>query len=312
MVASAGLAYHAEIHAQAYPNKPVRLIIPFPPGGGPDIVGRLIAAKLYERLDKQVVVDNRGGAGGIIGTEAAAKADPDGYTLLFTTTPHILQSVLQRLPFDPVKSFVPIGKVGTVANSLVVHPSVPANSVKDLIALAKQKPGQLIFGGSGIGTSAHLSVELFKIMADIDILIVQYRGGGPSALALLGGHSNALIGTLVQNLPYIRSGGMRVLGTGGAKRSAIVPDVPTISETVPGYEATQWFGMLAPAGTPAPIVNRLTTELKTILASDEIKKRFLNEGAEVDYLGPTEFGLFLQRETTKWASVLKKANIKLE
>jgi tripartite-type tricarboxylate transporter receptor subunit TctC len=310
VVASTGLAYSAE--QQPYPNKAIRLIIPFPPGGGPDIVGRLIAARLYERLGRQVVADNRGGAGGIIGTETAARADPDGYTLLFTSVPHILQSALQRLPFDPVKSFVPIAKIGTVANSLVVHPGVPANSVKELIALAKQKPGRVIFGGSGIGTSGHLSVELFRIMADIDILIVQYRGGGPSALALIGGHSNALIGTLVQNLPHIRSGAMRVLGTGGAKRSAILPDVPTIAETVPGYEATQWWGMLAPAGMSPAIVNKLTTELKAIVASDDMTKRFLNEGAEVDYLGPADFGVFLERETAKWTNVVKKADIKME
>jgi tripartite-type tricarboxylate transporter receptor subunit TctC len=312
MIGVAGCAHAGESAQQPYPAKPIRLIVPFTPGGAPDIVGRLLAARLYERLGKQVIVDNRSGAGGIIGTETVARAEPDGYTLLFTSVPHILQPALQRVSFDPVTSFTPIAKVGTVANSLVVYPGFPANSTKELIAIARQKPGGVIFGGSGIGTSGHLAVELFRIMAGIDVLIVQYRGGGPSALALLGGHSNALIGTLVQNLPFIRAGTMRILGTGGPKRSVILPDVPAITETVPGYESTQWWGMLGPARMPPAIVNRLTGELKAIVASEEITKRFLNEGAEADYLVPAEFGVFLQREKERWTNVVKKADVRMD
>ena len=299
--------------ADAYPSKPVRLIIPFPPGGSNDIVGRLIATKLTERLGKQVVVDNRGGAGGVLGTEMAAKADPDGYTLLIVSAAYGFNPALYKLPFDPVKSFTPIAKLGSGPNSLTVHPSVPANSVKELIALAKQKPGQLINSCAGVGSFQHMGTELFKMMAGIDFKIVQFKGGGPAMIDQLGGHSQFSLGSLIQTLPHIQSGKFRILGTGGLKRSAILPDVPTIAEAgVPGYEATNWWGILAPAGTPAPIVDRLNKELKALLASDEVKKLFLNEGAEVDYLGPAEFGPFIEREITKWGKVVKEANIKVE
>ncbi len=300
--------------ADTYPSRAVRLIIPWPPGGSNDLVGRQIAAKLSERLGKQVVVDNRGGAGGIIGTEAAAKAEPDGYTLVIAAAHHTVYAPLHdKLPFDPIKSFAPIARVGSGPNVLVVHPSVPATSVKELIALAKSKPGQLIFVSSGVGGSLHMGAELFKIVADIDYKIVQFKGGGPAMTDLLGGHSHAFICSLIAAQPHIKSGKLKALGTGGLKRSAILPDVPTIAEAgLPGYETINWWGVLAPAGTPAPIVARLNTELKTILATDEVKQRFLKDGVEVDYLGPAEFEKFLERETANWTRVVKKANIKLE
>jgi tripartite-type tricarboxylate transporter receptor subunit TctC len=299
--------------ADSYPSKPVRLIIPFPPGGSNDIVGRLIAVKLSESLGKQVVVDNRGGAGGVIGSEMAAKSDPDGYTLLIVSAAYAFNPALYNLPFDPVKSFVPVAKLGSGPNSLVVHPGVPANSVKELIALAKQKPGQLICACSGVGSFQHMGTELFKSMAGIDFKIVQFKGGGPAMIDQLGGHSQFSLGSLIQTLPHIKSGKFRVLGTGGKKRSVILPDVPTIAEGgLPGYEATNWWGILAPAGTPSPVVERLNKELKTILTSDEVKKLFLSEGAEVDYLGSAEFGPFVASEITKWGKVVKEANIKVE
>jgi tripartite-type tricarboxylate transporter receptor subunit TctC len=298
--------------AASYPSKPVRFVIPFAPGGGADIVGRLIAAKLAERLGKQVVVDNRGGAGTILGTEIVAKADPDGYTMLLGSSAYTTNPALQKLPYDPMKSFTPIARVGSALNALIIHPSVPANSVKELIALAKQKPGQLIFLATGPGGIAHMGTELFKMMADIDFKIVQFKGGGPAMTDLLGGHSHAYFNTLIQALPYIKSGKLRVLGTSGVKRSVALPDVPAIAEALPGYESTVWWGILVPAGTPMPIVDSLNNELKAILALDEVKKWFLNQGAEADYLGPTEFGAFLEREMAKWARVIKKANIKLE
>ncbi len=299
--------------ADSYPSKPVRLIIPFPPGGGTDLLGRLIATKLSERLGKQVVPDNRGGAGTIIGTEVVAKANPDGYTLLFASGVFTMLPPLQKLPYDPIKSFIPIARLVNGPMLLVVHPSVPANSVKEFIALAKQKPGQLIFGTSGVAAAAHMGTELLKMMADIDVEIVHFKGGGPAMIDLLGGHSHALIGSLPAVLPQIKSGKVRVLGTGGGKRSVVLPDVPTIAEAgVPGYELTVWWGILAPAGTPAPIVDGLNKELKTIMTSDEVKKQFLKEGAEEDFLGPTEFGPFIERDIAKWARVVKKANIKLE
>jgi tripartite-type tricarboxylate transporter receptor subunit TctC len=299
--------------ADAYPSKPVRLIIPWPPGGSNDLVGRQIAAKLSERLGKQVVVDNRGGAGGVIGTELGAKADPDGYTLMIAAAHHTVYAPLHsKLPFDPIKSFTPIARLASGPNVLVVHPSFPGKSVKDLIAAAKQKPGQLVFVSSGIGGSLHMGAELFKIMADIDVKIVQFKGGGPAMIDLLGGHSHAFICSLIAALPHIKSGKLIALGTGGAKRSAILPDVPTIAEAgVPGYETINWWGILAPAGTPAPVVAKLNGEIKAILAAEDVKKRFLNDGVEVDHLDPTAFAGFLDKETANWTRVVKKANIKL-
>ncbi len=299
--------------AVSYPSKPVRLIVPDVPGGGQDIVARLISADLSERLGKQVILEYRSGAGGIIGTEAAAKSDPDGYTIFLCAGKFTIQPALENLPYDPVKSFVPISKLGGASYTLVVNPSVPANSVKELIALAKQKPGQLIFVDPGIGSTAHMSSELVKLLADIDLKVVHFRGANLAVIDLLGGHSHAMINSIVAVLPHIKSGKLRALGIGGVKRSSILPDVPTIAEAgLPGFNVTGWYGILAPAGTPAPIVDRLNREIKAILASDEAKKRFLNAGMETDYMGSTEFGPFIEGEINRWASVVKKGNIKLE
>jgi tripartite-type tricarboxylate transporter receptor subunit TctC len=303
----------ALLAADSYPSKPVRLIIPFPPGGSNDIVGRLIAAKLTERLGKQVVVDNRGGAGGVLGSEMAAKADPDGYTLLIASAAYGFNPALYKLPFDPGKSFAPVAKLGSGPNSLTVHPSVPANTVKELIALMKAKPGQLICGCAGVGSFQHMGTELFKMMAGVEFKIVQFKGGGPAMIDQLGGHSQFSFGSLIQTLPHIQSGKFRVLATGGLKRSTILPTVPTIAEAgVPGYEATNWWGILAPAGTPAPVVDRLNREIKTLLSSADVQKLFEKEGADVDYLAPAEFGPYIAGEITKWGKVVKEANIKVE
>jgi tripartite-type tricarboxylate transporter receptor subunit TctC len=297
---------------QTYPTKPVRLIISQPAGGSNDLVARMIATKLSERLGKQFVVDNRGGGGGILGTEMAAKAAPDGYTLFLASTSHTTTPALEKLPYDPIKSFTPIARLGSGPFLLLVHKTVPANSVKELIALAKQKPGKLIFGAGAVGVAPHLATELFKMMTGTDFKIVNFKGGGPALVDLLGGHSEALIGMIIQALPHIKSGQIRALGTGGTKPSVVLPDVPPVAETVPGFESTQWWGILGPAGTPAPIVDRLNNELKSILAADEVKKWFLNDGSEADYLGPTEFGPFIEKELAKWIRVVKEANIKLK
>jgi tripartite-type tricarboxylate transporter receptor subunit TctC len=298
--------------ADSYPSKPIRLIVPFAPGGTNDIIGRLIATKLTERLGKSVVVENHAGAGAIIGTEMVAKADPDGYTLLVAAGSHTTNPALQKVPYDPIKSFTPIARLATGPFGLVVNANLPANSIKELIALAKQKPGQLIFASTGVATTPHMTIELFRIMADIDIKVVQFKGGAPSITDVLGGHSHALIGSLVQVMAQVKAGKLKVLGTGGATRSVILPDVPTIAEAgLPGYQATNWYGILAPAGVPTPIVDRLTRELKAILASEEVKKVFLNDGAEAAYAGPSEFGPFLEDELVKWVRVVKQANIKL-
>lgn len=303
----------AVLAATPYPSKPVRFIVATAPGGGADITTRLIAAKLTERLGRQVIVENHPGGGGIIGTERAAKAAPDGHTLLLSGAVQAIQPALQKLPYDPIKSFTPIALLSIAPNALVIHPSVPAYSVKELIVLAKQKPGQLIFVISGVGTTPHVAIELFKMMAGIDIKLVQFKSVAPSIIDLVGGHSHAAISSISGLLTYIKSGQLRVLGTSGLKRSPTLPDVPTVAEAgLPGYKAVTWSGIFAPTGTPTPIVDRLNRELKAILATDELKKFFLTQGAEMDYLGPTEFGAFFGQEMDQWAGVIKKANIKVE
>ncbi len=310
-----GGGFAASVAAAAavpYPSKPVRLIVPMSAGGGTDVIARRITAKMSERLGRQVMVENHGGGGGIIGTELVAKAEPDGYTLIIINATNTIQPALQKLPYDLLKSFAPVARVGSSSHVLVVHPSVPVNSVKEVIALAKQKPGLLVFSSLGVGSIGHMEIELFRIMTGINIKIVQFKGAGPAVIDLLGGHSQALIGSIAATLPHIKSGKLRALGTSGATRSIILPDVPTIAEAgVPGYQATSWFGVLVPAATPAAIIERLNKELREILALDEIRKALLDDGLAADYLGPVEFGAFLEREMAQWASVIKKANIKL-
>jgi tripartite-type tricarboxylate transporter receptor subunit TctC len=299
--------------ADPYPTKPVRLIVPIPPGSSPDSVGRVIASKLSERLGRPVIVENHGGAGGVVGSEMVSRSAPDGYTLLLIAAFYPINAAVYKLPFDPVNSFAPVAKLASGPSMLVVHPGVQAKSVKELIALAKQKPGQLIWATSGVGSNQHLAAELFKLKTGADFKIIQFKGGGPALTDLLGGHSQVATSTLSIVLPHIKSGKLRVLGCGGLKRSDILPDVPTISEAgVPGYEVTGWFGLLAPARSPAPIVEKLTNELRTILTSDEVKKLFQADGSEADYLGPAEFGPYLAAEITKWQRVVKEANIKVE
>jgi tripartite-type tricarboxylate transporter receptor subunit TctC len=300
--------------ADAYPSKTVRIIDPWPAGASTDSVGRQIASKLSERLGKQVIVENRGGAGGIIGAEAVAKADPDGHTLLIVQDAHTLHPFQdQKLSYDLIKSFTPIAKMGIGTYTLVVHPSVPANSLKEFIALAKQKPGQLTFAGHGTNGMVHLYAQLFKIMANIDFKIVQFKGGGPAIVDVLGGHNQMTMGTVLAVQSHVKSGMLRALAICGPERSVLLPDVPTSAEAgLPGYRAGIWWGLVAPAGTPAPIADRLNNELRAVLASDEVKKWFLAQGSQVDYLGPAEFRSFLEAQMAQCAEVVKKANIKWE
>ena len=311
-LALAGVASAAA--AQVSPAKPVKLIIPFPPGGSNDIVGRMSAAQLAERLGQQVVVDNRGGAGGTIGTDIAAKSPPDGYTLLLISTAYAFNtSIYKKLPYDPATAFVPVAMLGTGPAVLVVYPGLPVNSVQELIALAKQKPGQLNNATAGVGSFQHLASELFRLEAGIDLTHVPYKGGGPAMVDLIGGQAQVSVGSLIQMLPHIRSGKLRALGTTGAKRSPALPDVPTVAEAgVPGYEATNWWGILAPAGTPQVVVDRLNKELAAIALSAEAKKRFESEGAEAVQMSPAEFGKHVADETVKWARVVKEAGISAE
>jgi tripartite-type tricarboxylate transporter receptor subunit TctC len=300
--------------AQGYPARPVRLIIPFPPGGSNDIVGRMVAAQLGDRLGQQVVADNRGGAGGTIGTELAARAQADGYTLLLISTAYAFNtSIYKKLPYDPVKSFTPVALLGSGPGVLVVNPTLPVNSVAELIALAKERPGKLNNASAGIGSFQHLASELFRLQAGIQWLHVPYKGGGPAMMDLMAGQADASVGSLIQMLPHIRSGKLKALGTTGAKRSAVLPDVPTVAEAgVPGYEATNWWGILAPAGTPQPILDRLHQEIAAVQASAETKRRFETEGAEAREMSPADFAAFIAAETAKWARVVKEAGISAE
>jgi tripartite-type tricarboxylate transporter receptor subunit TctC len=307
------VAFTAAAAAQDYPSRPVRLVIPFPPGGSNDVVGRMIATQLSERLGKQVVVDNRSGAGGVIGTEIAANAPPDGYTLLVISIAHAVNPWLYKLNYDPIKSFVPVGILATGPNVLVVNPQVPVQSVKDLLALAKQKPGDLQYASAGVGSFQHLGGELFKLTAGVDILHIPFKGGGPAMIDVIGGHTQVMFSSLVQTTPHIKSGKLRAIGTGGLKRSPVLPDVPTVDEAgVPGYEAVNWWGIVAPAGTPGNVIDTLHKALAEVQNSPETQKQFAAEGAEVVQMEPAAFGAFMVKEMNKWERVVKQGGIKAE
>jgi tripartite-type tricarboxylate transporter receptor subunit TctC len=297
-----------------YPSKPVRLIIPFPPGGSNDVVGRVIAQRLGEGLGKQVIVDNRGGAGGVIGTDAASHAAPDGYTILVISLAHAVNPWLYKLPYDPIKAFTPIGIMGKGPNVLSVYPELPVKSVKELIALAKSKPGDLQYASAGVGSFQHLGAELFKLLqAGVDMLHVPFKGGGPAMVDVMGGHTKVIFSSLVQTTPHIKSGKLRPLGVGGTQRSAVLPDVPTIAEAgVPGYAAENWWGLLAPAGTPPAIVARLHKELTAAQDNPEVKKYFDTEGAVIVKMSSEEFGKYMVSEMAKWERVVKEGKIKAQ
>ncbi|MPZ58995.1 MAG: tripartite tricarboxylate transporter substrate binding protein [Rhizobiales bacterium] len=313
MLSAAGmlLALTTTVAAQDYPTKPVRLIIPFPPGGSNDVVGRLIATQLSERLGKQVVVDNRGGAGGTIGTEIASGTTPDGYTLLVISIAHAVGPALYPIKYDPIKSFTPVSILATGPNVLAVNPKVPVNSVKELVELAKKKPGELFYASAGVGSFQHLSGELFKLMAGVNVVHVPFKGGGPSMIDVIAGNSQYVLSSLIQTTPHIKSGKLKALGTSGTKRSPVLPDVPTIAEGgVHGYEATNWWGIVAPAGTPPAIVAKLHKELAAVQDSPEIQKQFATQGASTVKMSSEEFAKFIGQELAKWGRVVKDANIR--
>jgi tripartite-type tricarboxylate transporter receptor subunit TctC len=299
--------------AQPYPGKPVRLVIPFPPGGSNDVVGRVIAAQLSERLGQNVIVDNRGAGGGIIGINAAAKSPADGYTLLLVSVGYPVSIALGRMPVESLQWFDPVASVATGPSLLVVPAAMPVNSVMELIGLAKRKPGELNAGAAGPGSFQHLATELFRLQSGIDIVIVQYKGGGPALTDTIAGQVHMNVGSVIQNLPHVRSGKLKALGIGGPKRIPSLPDVPTFAEAgLPGAEASNWWGIVAPAGTPAASITRLQQELSAVLNSDEARKRFELEGAEVLRMSGAQFAQFMKAETEKWSRVVKEAGIKAE
>jgi tripartite-type tricarboxylate transporter receptor subunit TctC len=306
------LAFAALAAADDYPNRPVRLIIPFPPGGSNDVVGRLVAKQLSEKLGQQVVVDNRGGAGGVIGTEAAAAATPDGYTLLVVSIAHAVNPALHTLGYDPIKSFTPISIFAAGPNVLVVNPELNVHSVNELVALAKAKPGELNYASAGIGSFQHLGGELFKLTAGVNIVHVPYKGGGPAMQDVIGGNVKIMFSSLIQTTPFIKSKQLRPLGVGGAKRSSVLPDVPTIAESLPGYLAENWWGIVAPAGTPAPIIEKLYRAVQASLKSPDLQAQFEREGAAILDMSSGEFADYIKTEITKWSRVVKEGGIKAE
>ncbi|MCE2946275.1 MAG: Bug family tripartite tricarboxylate transporter substrate binding protein [bacterium] len=310
----AGLASPAFAQqAEAWPAKPIRLVVPFAAGGGTDMVGRVMAPRLAERLGRPVLVENRGGAGAVIGTTLVARAIPDGYTLLVVDTAHTIQPVLQKLDYDPVKSFSLIASMVKGDTVLTVPASLPVNTLQEFIALARQKPGTLVAGTAGLGSSGHMGVELLRVMAKIDMVIAHYKGGGAATSDLLGGQIHMSSITIQAVIPHARAGRLRGLGVGGATRSPLMPEVPTVQESgLPGYLTTGWRGLVGPAGIPAPIVKRLTDEVRTILASEEVRTHFVNNGMETDYRAPREFAAYIADELRRWEAVVQKANIRLE
>ena len=299
--------------AAEYPDRPVRLIIPFPPGGSNDVVGRLVANQLSEKLGHKVFVDNRGGAGGVLGSEAAANAAPDGYTLLVVSIAHAVNPSLYKLNYDPIKSFAPISIMATGPNVLAVNPTLPAKNVKELVALAKEKPGSSDYASAGVGSFQHLGGELFKLVAGVNLQHVPYKGGGPAMQDVIAGHVKVMFSSLVQTTPFIQSGQLRALGVGGARRNPVLPDVPTIEEAgVPGYVADNWWGIVAPAGTPQPIVDKLYKDIQDVLKSPELTAAFAREGAAAVTMTAAEFGKYMEDEMAKWARVVKEGNIRAQ
>ena len=313
LVLALAVAHHAG--AQGYPEKPIRFIVPNPPGGGADLVARVIGPKLADSWGQQVVVDNRAGAGGIIGTELAAKAEPNGYTLLlgFTANLCFAPSLFSKLPYDVVKDFSPVTLVGATSYVLAVHPSVPARSVKELVALARSKPGQLNFASNGNGQANHLAGELFKTMAGINMEHVPYKGGGPALAAVLGGETQMIFGSMLSTLPHVRAGRLRGLAVTAANRSTAAADLPTVAEAgVAGYEVSTWIGVLVPARTPKEIVAKLHAEIVKILQTTEVRQRFSGEGLEPLTTTPGEFAALIKADIAKWAEVIKGAGIRID
>ncbi|SFC03570.1 Tripartite-type tricarboxylate transporter, receptor component TctC [Polaromonas sp. OV174] len=309
LVLGSGLLASVPAAAQAaYPSKPITMIVPFSAGGTTDILARIVGQALTTELGQSVIIDNRAGAGGNIGGQAAARAPADGYTLFMGTVgTHAINAALyKKMPFDPIKDFAPLTRVANVPNLLVANPKQPFKNVKELIAYAKSHPGQLNFGSSGNGSSIHLSGELFKSMAKVDMVHVPYKGSAPAVTDLLGNQISVMFDNMPSAIQHVRSGKLRAIAVTTAKRSPELPDVPTIAEAgVPGYEATSWFGLFAPAATPPAVVSQLNAAIVKVLANPEVKKKINEQGAEVYSETPAQFAAFIQKESVKWSKVVR-------
>ena len=301
--------------ALAFPTKPVKIIVAFPPGGGTDIVARLLAPRLGEAWGQAVIVENRAGASGTLGTEAAARADPDGHTLFMATMGNMTanQHLYRKMAVDPLRAFAPITKVVDVHFVFLANPALPAKGVRELIELAKQRPGEIAYGSSGPGGAPHLAMELFKRRAGVDLQHVPYKGSAPSMNDLIGGRVMLTMDSLVQYLPHIRAGRLKALAVLGPKRSALLPEVPTIAESgLPGYALTNWFGLLAPAATPKPVLVQLNGDVLKILKQEDLQKKIADLGADVVGNSAEEFGTAMLAESAQWAEIIKAAGIRVE
>ena len=300
--------------AQTYPVKPIRMIVPFAPGGGTDVIARYVAAGMTESMGRQVVVDNRAGANGIIGTEIVARSAPDGYTLLFVSSPHSVNaSLYPKLPYDTLRDFAPVSMVATSPYVLVVHPSLPVRNVKELIALAKAKPDQLTYGSGGTGSSAHLAAELFNQMAGVKLREIPYKGAGPALQAVLSGESAAVFGNALTVKPHIQSGRLRALGIASEKRSPSAPEMPTIAESgVPGFHADAVLGVLVPARTPRTLVDRLNSEIHKTMRAPGAVDAMRNVGVEIALSTPEEFGRIIESEMQRWGKLVRTLKLKVQ
>jgi tripartite-type tricarboxylate transporter receptor subunit TctC len=299
--------------AQQYPSKPVRIVVPFAPGGPNDILARVIGQKLTESWSQQVIVENRAGGGTVIGTEIVAKSPPDGYNLLMVSTSHTTNPTLVRkLPFDTLRDLAPVIKVAYSSNVLLAHPSLPARSVKELLALAKARPDQITYASGGNGTSTHLAGEMLAQMGGVKMVHVPYKGAGPANIALISGEITCLFGNAIPSVPLIRSGRLKALAVTGAQRTAALPDVPTLDETLRGFEATSWYGISVQGGTPKDVIAKLNQDINRILNTGDMRSRLATEGAEPGGGTPEDFGAFFRAEIDKWAKVIGAAGIKLE
>jgi len=300
--------------AQSYPSKPIRLVLPYPPGGGTDVIARPLAQKLTEQLGQQVIVDNRGGAGGNIGMEFVAKSPADGYTLLFALTAQyaVNPSLYPKLPYDPVRDYAPISLLANAPYLLVVHPALPAKSVAELVALVKARPGQLSYSSSGNGSGAHLAGEMLRSLARVEIVHVPYKGAGPAMPDLIAGQVQLSFITYTAAGPHIKTGRLRALGVTTAKRSPTLPDLPAIGETVAGYDSAVWYGFAAPAGTPLEIVSKLNAEVLRVLAAPDFRSRITLEAVSPIGSTPEEFGSFMKSEIVRWAKVVKDSGAKVD
>ena len=310
-VALALAAGHASAQKKdAYPTKPIRMIVPFAPGGGTDIVARAMAQKLTESLGQSVVVDNRAGGGGTIGAETAVRSLPDGYTLAMVSGSYAANAALFKLPYDPVNDVTPISLIGETGFLVSLHPSVSAKTIKELVALAKAKPGGLNYASTGTGGITHLATELFDTMTEVKMTHIPYKGTGPALIDLLGGQVQIMFGALPAMVPQHKVGKLRGIAVTTSKRSGAVPDVPTVGETVPGYEAILWYAFFGPRNLPKDIVTRLNTEIAKAMSTPEMKERMAGEGLEPAGGPPSQFGDVLKRDVPKWTKVVKDANIK--